>query len=138
MKQNELYDTIKKLNSIHDYGCYFLDLLFVVKRREPEMSEILDYYDVFIQNDWMEEDCYIKNPCAILEYFTGKKFKIKKDSVFDKQATYIIGYYYNPVTNLNHFVVINRFNEVLWDSIENSKTVRDGFITSYRLFYECK
>lgn len=137
MKQNELFDEIIKLQNIYETGCYFLDLLFLAKGREPEMVEMLHYYDLFIKNDWMEEDCYIKNPCAILKHLTGKSFTIKKDVVIDKDATYVLGYYYNPTTNIHHFVIMNKFNEVMWDSIQNSNTVKNGFIESYRLFYEC-
>lgn len=136
MKQSELYSTIEKLNNIKVSGCYFLDLLFVAKGKEPELDDMLHYYDFFIENDWMDNGCYIKNPCAILEFLTDKKFTVKKDSVFDASATYIIGYYHNPRLNINHFVVMSKDDKVRWDSIENSVTVRDGIKTSYRLFYE--
>lgn len=137
MKQSDLKGLDKKVENIYKYGCYFLDLLYLAKGREPEMVEMLRYYDLFIENDWMEEDCYVKNPCAILKHLTGKSFTIKKDSVFYKDATYVLGYYYNPTTNIHHFVIMNKFNEVMWDSIQNSNTVKNGFIESYRLFYEC-
>ena len=86
----------------------------------------------------MDEDCFIKNPCAILNHLTGKKYSVTKDSVLDSDATHIIGYYYNPNTNLHHFVVMDKYNEVKWDSIEDSNTVKNGFVESYRLFKEIK
>lgn len=137
MKQSEFKGLDKKVEKIYGYGCYFLDLLFLAKGIEPEIEEIMHYYDLFVKNEWMEDNCYIKNPCAILKHLTGKTFNVKKSDVFDRDADYIIGCYYNPTANLNHFVVMSKDDKVLWDSIENSITVRDGIRTSYRLFYEC-
>ena len=134
MTQNKLKGLEKKVKNIYDYGCYFLDLLYVAKCREPILEEIVTYYDTFITEGWMEENCFVKNPCAILSYLTGRKFSVTKDVVLDPSATYIIGYFYNPTTNLHHFVVMNKDNKVIWDSLENSNTVKNGFIESYRLF----
>ena len=86
----------------------------------------------------MDEECYVKDPCAILTYLTGKKYSVTKDSVFDSSAAHVIGYYYNPNTDLHHFVVMDKYNVVRWDSIEDSNTVKNGFIESYRLFKEIK
>ena len=138
MKQSELKGLYKKLKNIYDYGCYFLDLLFISKYEEPTLEEIIKYYDIFITKDWMDENCFIKNPCAILNYLTGKKYYVRKDLAFDSSASHIIGYFYNPSTNLHHFVVMNKYNKVSWDSIENSNTVKNGMIESYRLFKEIK
>lgn len=138
MKQSELKGLDKKIKNIYEYGCYFLDLLYISKYQEPTFEEIIKSYDTFIMKGWMDEDCFIKNPCAILNHLTGKKYLVTKDSVLDSGATHIIGYYYNPNTNLHHFVVMDKYNEVKWDSIEDSNTVKNGFVESYRLFKEIK
>ena len=138
MKQNELKRLDKKVKNIYDYGCYFLDLLYVSKYKEPMLEEIIKYYDTFTAKEWMDEDCFVKNPCAILNFLTGKEYSVKKDYVLDTSATHIIGYFYNPNTNLHHFVVMGKDNKVKWDSIENSNTVKNGFVESYRTFKEIK
>ena len=138
MKQSDLKGLYKKVEKIYEYGCYFLDLLFISKYQEPTFEEIMNFYDTFIIKRWMDEECYVKDPCAILTYLTGKKYSVTKDSVFDSSAAHIIGYYYNPSTNLHHFVVMNKYNKVRWDSIEDSNTVKNGFIESYRIFKEIK
>lgn len=138
MKQSDFKGLDKKVENIYKYGCYFLDLLFVSKYQEPTFEEIIKSYDTFIIKGWMDEECYIKDPCAILNYLTGKKYSVTKDSVFDSSAACIIGYYYNPNTNLHHFVVMDKYNRVRWDSIEDSNTVKNGFVESYRLFKEIK
>lgn len=138
MRQNELKGLDKKVKAIYDYGCYLLDLIYVSKYKEPTLDEIIECYDSFVATGWMDEDCFVKNPCAILNYLTGKEYSVVKGSVLDTSATHIIGYFYNPNTNLHHFAVMGKDNKVLWDSIENSNTVKNGFIESYRMFKEIK
>ena len=138
MKQNELKGLDKKVKNVYDYGCYFLDLLYIALGREPTLDEMIKYYDIFLQKVWIDSECFVANPTAILEYLTGKKYSVKKDYVLDTSATHIIGYFYNPNTNLHHFVVMGKDNKVMWDSIENSNTVKNGFVESYRTFKEIK
>lgn len=138
MRQSDLKVLDKKVEKIYKYGCYFLDLLYISKYQEPTFEEIIKSYDTFITKGWMDEECFIKDPAAILTYLTGKKYSVIKDSVFDRSATHIIGYFYNPNTNLHHFVVMDKYNGVRWDSIEDSNTIKNGFIESYRLFREIK
>ena len=139
MNQKELKDLNKKIENIYNYGCYFLSLCYVAKGREPyNIDEMIDWYDLFIKKDWMEEDCYIKDPCAILKYLTGKKYTVVKDTVLDPKVDIVIGRWHNPATNHYHFVVMDRNNNVVWDSLVDSNTVAAGVIESYRLFYECK
>lgn len=141
MNQKDLKKVSEAVKQIYDYGCYFLSLLYVrnTPYSEPaNLDEILMYYDTFVEIGWMDPNCYVKDPCAILEYLTGKKYSVKKDAVLDTSANIIIGRWYNLDTNLHHFVVMDRANNVVWDSLKDSYTVRNGYIESYRNFYECK
>lgn len=141
MNQKDLKKVSEAAKQIYDYGCYFMSLLYV--RRIPysdliALDELLKYYDTFIIRGWMDPDCYVKDPCTILKYLTGKKYTVKKDVVLDPGANIIIGRWYNPDTNLHHFVVMDSNNNVTYDPLGESLTVAGGAIESYRLFYECK
>lgn len=141
MNQKELKKVSVAAKQIHDYGCYFMSLLYVRSIPYSELTtldELFKYYDTFVSKGWMDVDCYVKDPCAILGYLTGKKYSVKKDVVLDTSADIIIGRWYNPATNLHHFVVMDRDNTIVWDSLVDSNTVKNGIIESYRLFYECK
>lgn len=141
MKQEELKKISEAVKQIYEYGCYFMSLLYVRRipySEIPTLDGLLKYYNTFIISGWMDSDCYIKDPCAILKYLTGKKYTVKKDAVLDPGANIIIGRWYNPDTNFHHFVVMDRDNNVIWDSLGYSTTVKNGIIESYRLFYECK
>ena len=139
MKQKDLRKVSEIAKQIYNYGCYFMSLLFASKHSEiPTLDELLIYYDTFITNGWMDPDCYVKDPCAILNYLTGKKYTVVKDVVLDPKADIIIGRWYNPTTKLHHFTVMDSNNNVAWDSLGYSITVANGFVESFRLFYECE
>lgn len=139
MNQKELKVVSEAAKQIYMYGCYFMSLLYVSNVPHTELTsldELFKYYDIFIIKGWMGPDCYVKDPCAILKFLTGKKYTVVKDAVLDPSANIIIGRWYNPTTNFHHFVVMDRDNTVVWDSLLDSNTVKNGIIESYRLFYE--
>lgn len=141
MKQKDFRKISEAAKQIYDYGCYFMSLLYVSKVpcTEPTtVDEVLACYDTFVSKGWMDLDCYVKDPCSILRYLTGKTYTVVKDTVLDPNADIIIGLWHNPATNLHHFVVMDSNNNVVWDSLGYSTTVADGYIESYRLLYECK
>lgn len=115
-------------------GCYFFCLLRCVGRCDDAIS----IYKEVVEKDWMDPDCYVKDPCAILNYLTGKKHTVKKSEVLDPNSNIVIGRWYNPTTNHSHFVVMDSNNNVTYDPLGESITVASGAVESYRLFYECK
>jgi len=77
----------------------------------------------------------LQNPCRILEDLTGQKYRVIKTKIYDPEARLKIAQWHNPKTGYSHFVLMKNESEVLFDSLGDSKTVRDGFIESWRLFY---
>lgn len=114
-------------------GCYFFCLLHYVGKE----NDALSIYKKVVDIGWMDPDCYVKDPCAILRYLTGKSYTVVKDTVLDPKANIIIGLWHNPATSFRHFVVMDSNNNVVWDSLGDSSTVRDGYLESYRLFRCC-
>ena len=115
-------------------GCYFFCLLHYVGKE----NDALNVYKKVVDIGWMDADCYIKDPCAILKYLTGKKYTVVKSTALDPDANIIIGRWHNPATNHYHFVVMDSNNNVAHDPLGDSITVAEGAVDSYRLFYECK
>lgn len=145
MRQNEILKKSKEVltasEKIAEYGCYFLSLCYAGfnevagRKRELIYSEILSNYEEFVEDDIMDEDCFVKHPTEILRYYTGNEWKVKKSLVFDINAYIAIALWFNPRTNFHHFVLMNKDGTVRWDPIFNSKTVEEGYIESWRLFY---
>lgn len=122
----------EKFKNIGDYGCYFLDIL----KHFGKLDKVLDYYDKYVAKGWMDYDCYIQRPLDIVKDLSGyPNWEMKKSEVFDSTAEIVVAYYFNPGTKLHHFVLHNSRNELRWDSLEPSNTVKNGYVESYRLFY---
>lgn len=119
-----------KLEKIGKYGCYFLSLLKAFNRT----ADFLELYDRYIAKGWMDSDCYIKKPILIVADLSGyDKWNVEKPTSF-KKGDIVIAYYFNPATGLHHFVLFDNDNKLVWDSLGQSNTVRNGFIESYRIF----
>lgn len=117
---------------IKESGCYFYSLI-VAAGRDPEEAESL--YREMIYNGYMMEDCYIMNPCGILNKLSKKRYDIVKSKVYDPKANIKIARWYNPETNYEHFVLMEDNQTVLFDSFGESNTTKNGYIVDWRLFY---
>ena len=139
MRQNEILDELNKLETIcqniYKAGCYMLCLCYACFKEERDFDQVLSFYKTFIDYKWMDDDCYIKDPCNILKYFTGNDWRVEKTHAYDEGADIKIARFFNKRTGLNHFVLMQDEKTVLWDPIEDSVTVKEGHIESWRLFY---
>lgn len=115
---------------IGKYGCYFLSLL-----ANFDCEDVFRKYDYYTSKGWMGEDCYIKNPLAIVEDLSGESGWSIKKSAIKETAGITIEYWYNSATKLGHFV-LRRKNGELFDPLGKSNTVANGSIESYRLFFK--
>ena len=114
-------------------GCYFLCLLKFCN----EEDNAIFWYKECVKKDYMGDDCYIKNPTAILRLVTGKNFNVVKQSGA-YAADLVITRYYCPKTEHNHFVITDENAVVKYDPLGESYTVKNGYPESYRLFTEIK
>lgn len=148
MRQNEILKKSKEVleasEKIAEYGCYFMSLCYAgfnevaERKRELIYQEILSNYEEFVEADIIDEDCFVKYPTEILRYYTGSEWNVKKSFEFDHNADIAIALWFNPRTNFHHFVLMNKDGTVRWDPIYKSKTVEEGHIESWRLFYRGK
>lgn len=125
-----------KNDSLHKYGCYFFDLLYIANGGELDQEEVLAYYNIAVVNGYLTKDCFVLDPAAILKLVNGKDYYIKKTTDFDENADHIIGYFYYKEADTHHFVVLNKDKTLKYDSLVNSRTFKHGKIESYRLVYE--
>ena len=128
-----------KLEMIGKYGCYMFCLLKIAKQEH----NYLYYYNRFLEKGWIDRECTVLNPVAIMNDLTGTRFNVLKSTKFDSKASFTVGYWYNPNTKFHHFVLHDGNNKVIYDSYgmnddgtPMSNTVRNGYIESYRLYYK--
>ena len=81
---------------------------------------------------WMDLDCFIKQPEAIVGFLLNKKVICYKSNNEEKDALFNIARFYNDRTKLSHFVLITENG--IWDPLGDSKTVAEGHIADYRIF----
>ena len=120
------------LKNIGTDGCYFLCLCTIIEETNNDDADILEIARTAIENDWMDNEYWIKDACAILRHFTKRDFKKREMSELPavvKDNEFTIEKWYNERTNLNHFK--RRFV----DTWNNSVTVKEGYIETYYFFW---
>lgn len=120
----------KKLKAIGTDGCYFLCILKACD--DVNSARILSLYDYCVAMKWMDSDCFIKQPEAIVRFLLNKNVICYKSSNKEDDALFNIARYYNEKTGFSHFVLMT--DNGIWDPLGDSKTVVEGHIADYRIF----
>ena len=123
------------LKQLYESGCYFLDIIHIAEKNLPYLSvDVIRFAIECIDNKWLEEDFSVIRPDRILGKLLDKEVKVISLNVKEKELLKTMEYkavvncWYNPKTGLHHF------NTDDWDSLVNSKTVKEGYIVGYRVF----
>lgn len=121
--------------ALGNYGCYFACLCRIAEKITDTGIDLIESFYECKNKNWIESDCYVKNPEKIVEFLTGKKtsvLKIYNTFYIPAENEYIIGCYEN--LNGGHFVLLsNSDKSVEYDPLENSNTVRTGKLKSLRI-----
>ena len=106
--------------SIGNYGC----LLFCYLKEANIKVDITKYFNELVQFDIIDEDCYVKDANRLLKYF-GSELRVKRG--FNPNGNTIVKFI-TATSKEGHFVVINKNREIVFNSLENSNCVKNGFI----------
>jgi hypothetical protein len=119
-------------------GCYFLSIIRAAERITGQRIDAVKVYLNAIDRKWMEADCYVVDPAALLESLTDKPWKVRHDSVTHRPAgnEIMIMRYELKSTGItySHFVLCDHTGQVEYDPYGASSTVRDGKPVSSRIF----
>lgn len=117
-----------KLKNIGDYGCLCFCYLYAIGI-PPE--SLIEHYEDLIKQGIIDEECFVKDGYAFCKYFLNKDVKIIFTSVDNKQYDkYISNFTYN---GKNHFVVTDKDDNVLFNSLDFSVCVNKGRISGKRV-----
>ncbi|MGP1459231.1 MAG: DUF261 family protein [Treponema sp.] len=123
-------------SKIGQSGCYFLSLVKVSETIAKKDIDVLAVYDKGIKEGWMDDECFMKNPAAMVAHLTGKKIDVRHDKVgyAPKENEYEITRYELKETGrtFSHFVV-TRNGKVVYDPYGDSRTRRLGKAESLRI-----
>lgn len=122
---------------IKKWGCAFLSLMYWVEKLK---NLHLTTHAVNTYADELERVGAVDAELTVfwdkvLKYFglPYKRFNEKPEYKL-KDDEFEVQHWYNPNTGITHFVVGEGGMTPTWDPYPNSKTVREGFIVSRRVF----
>ena len=128
--KNEDYVMIKdlqtKLLSMGHSGCLALCYLYMIGI-DPE--ELVYKYDELVENKIMTEDCYILDGDKFIKMFGSNK-KVKRVDLNDTSCNLYIAYY--KFQNIGHFVVVDKNNNIVFNSFYDSVSVKYGNMVEKR------
>ena len=121
-------DLQRKLLNMGNNGCLCMCYLYYIGI-DPE--QLVFHYDRLVERGIIGEDCWVNDGDAFLRYFGSNK-TIKKNIALDNQQydVYIACYQKDKAT---HFVVVDRYNNILYNPYLNSVCVKDGTLISKRV-----
>ena len=123
------------LKQLYESGCYFLSIIYIAEKNSQYLSvDVIRFAIECIDNKWLEKDFTVIRSAKILGRLLDKEVSVvslngkEKEVLQTMEYKAIVNCWYNPKTGLHHF------NCEDWDSLVNSKTVREGYIAGYRVF----
>ncbi|WPM06381.1 DUF261 domain-containing protein (plasmid) [Borreliella sinica] len=123
---------------IQKSGCYFLSLhywIFTLTGFDFKIKDVNLNYQRFLELGYIRNDCYILNPCKILEYY--KIFsKVRHESPLYLPVAgreFEIAVIKPKDQSFEHFIVMDN-NKVLYDSLDLRSKGRKFEIISKRIF----
>ncbi|MCD2332742.1 DUF261 domain-containing protein [Borreliella americana] len=137
-----LINKIKQSNrSLHEeiqrWGCYFLCLHYYAsffKKLEFSVYEINAAYHRFLDFGYIRSNCFIKNPCMILNYY-GIRSSVRYESCayFGVDNEFEISEVKIKDINGFHFIATEK-QEILYDSLDLRPLRKEFRVTSKRIF----
>ena len=115
---------MKKIQDIYkslgEYGCLLLCYL-----HEANIDvDITKYFNELVELDIIDNDCFILDANRLLKYF-GSELRVKRG--FNPNGNTIVKFR-TATSNEGHFVVVNKNREIVFNSLEESNCVKNGFI----------
>lgn len=106
--------------SLGDYGCLLLCYL-----REANIKvDIVEHFNKLVEFGVIDNNCFIKDADLLLEYFGSDKRVVRG---FNPDGNTIVKFR-TATSKEGHFVIIDKNREIVFNSLENSNYVKNGFI----------
>lgn len=135
LKQTDFKLSDPHTRAIHDYGCYFMSIIFMFKPALLETDDVrgvLALYAECVARGYMTSNCYVLQPCAIVSRLgvnVDDRPAWSSDPASDGPC--IVRF---TLRGTSHFAVIDASQNVVYDPWENSNAVRYGTRADYRVF----
>lgn len=131
MTVRDRYEGIQTvLGRCFDGGCHFLTLCTIVEEACTRKLDLIDAIRRSMSKGWFKSDFTGVDAIAFLEFYTGCHWTRETVKVLPvlKQNQYSEAIYYNPRTKMHHY------RRRGFDVLEDSVTVREGYIEAYHIY----
>ena len=102
------------------YGCLLLCYLHEANIK----VDITKYFNELVEFDIIDEDCYVKDANRLLKYFGSDK---RVTRGFNPNGNTIVKFV-TLTSKEGHFVIIDKNKKIVYNTLENSNCVKNGFI----------
>lgn len=128
----------RQMSIIGKGGCYYLAMVKGAEDNINHRIDAVEKYEVVTSSKFMDTDCYVNDPAAVMHVLTGKNWAVRHDKVAykAKPGEILIMRYERQGTGIlySHFVLCNPDGSIYYDPYGDSLTVRDGKAVSSRVF----
>lgn len=122
---------------IRKWGCAFLCVMYLIEKLLEEhfnVEKINDLARKLESQKALDRELTVSWD-KVFEYFK-LPYKVSMEKPFYKlkEGELEIQCWYNPATGIQHFVVGDGTSKPVWDPYPDSRTVREGYMISKRVF----
>lgn len=130
----------KIMRTLGEYGCYFLSIIYIAEQITRKRVDAVEEFERAMEAGSLDDEATVLRPDEILSHLTGRECSVRKEGggyrarddereilVFrDKYTHFVVG-------NGRPLVGEGRQN-VVYDPLGDSSTVRNGSVESKRIF----
>lgn len=113
-------------------GCLFLALMSIAEEVRKEACDLINCINTLFEAKCIKSNFYVSDSLLMLGLLTGKKWHRREVTVLPpeiKENEFTIAQYYNKNTGFCHF------RRRGWDTLWDSRTVREGVIKKYYIYW---
>ena len=106
--------------SLGEYGCLLLCYL-----HEANIDvDIIKYFEELVELDIIDNDCYVLDANRLLKFFGSDKRVVRG---INPNGNTIVKFV-TLTSKEGHFVIIDKNKKIVYNTLENSNCVKNGFI----------
>ena len=113
--------------NIGDYGCLALCYLYIaclLTNTEWDDIKAIATIKKAIELGYLDDDCYVRDPCSLMHLAVGKKFDVSKTTIGHARSPYVCMKY--TAGTRAHWCVWSVNSGLEWNSLDFSNCVANG------------
>ena len=121
------------MKTIGDYGCLVLCMIQIAEEYTGKQFDPVAVISTALDNKWLEDDMFVQEPAKIMAHLCGGTWTYSHSDTLPAGKTSEAEFYIERWEWKKPDGASNHFRLADWDSLQNSQTVKNGQIASYRI-----